>query len=372
MKSDKPIPPPKEISSWIISVGVFGFVSILFLLLLLIENIYEPVMRGPQANIILPLFLINGLLAAVLSAFLTKFSLDRKKLNELTLQQTHEQEILQQRLNQTKEELRKVQAKLAQNEKTLSFGSLSAGIAHEINNPVNFAAASIKPLERNIVTLHSILKKYKSLMPQEEKIHEENNVDELMTETQSIIDGMREGLRRTTSIVKDLSAFSRLHEPVHKVANIHKILDSVLNEINHILHPRIKVVKKYGNIPSLECYPTKMAAVFKSLITNASEAIKETGEIHIRTSQEGDHLVISIKDNGVGISKENLERIFEPFFSTKEIGRGTGLGLSADYGIIKEHKGHIEVKSELGQGSEFIVFLPILIFSPFRKRKFNR
>ncbi|MCW8444111.1 MASE1 domain-containing protein [Fluoribacter gormanii] len=271
-------------------------------------------------------------------------------------------------LNKALEILKQAETQLIQAEKMSSLGVLTAGIAHEINNPVNFISANIGPLKNDIDDIMQLLKKYEEITPDapiKDKLLEISKYSETidlaftLQETHNLLDGIEEGARRTANIVKDLRTFSRLDEGELKHANIHENIDSTLTLLHNQFRDRIIINKNYGDIPEIECFPGKINQVFMNILTNAAHAIPEHGEITITTTREQDDILISIRDTGTGMTKETIAKIFEPFFTTKPVGKGTGLGLSISYSIIHEHHGTISIKSVLGQGSEFIITLPI-------------
>lgn len=254
---------------------------------------------------------------------------------------------------------------LVQNDKLASIGILTAGIAHEINNPINFVVASVDPLKKDIADILSVMEKYASLNPTQEtekinKLKKELDLDYSINETQQLLNGIEDGAKRTANIVKDLRSFSRLDESDMKNVNVHDGLNSTLTMLKNKYKHKAEVIKEYENIPTIDCYPGKLNQVFMNVLSNAIDAVNTDGKIIIHTYKiNEDKVGISIKDNGVGIPEEMQAKIFEPFFTTKEIGKGTGLGLSISYGIIKEHKGEIQVNSKVGEGTELIIILPI-------------
>ena len=265
------------------------------------------------------------------------------------------------------EQLKSTQSKLVESEKMASLGVLTAGVAHEINNPVNFISAGIKSLKENYSDMQDLLKLYLNL--DRKNISEEQwdeidetkkdlNIESLLPEIEELFGSIRNGATRTAEIVKGLRNFSRLDEGDMKKASLEEGIDNTLVILNNRFKNRIKVVKDYAKLPEILCYPGQMNQVFMNIIYNATDAIEGEGEIHIKTWQENGKFKISIKDSGNGMSEEVRSKIFEPFFTTKAVGKGTGLGLSITYGIIDKHKGAIEVKSEMGMGTEFIISLP--------------
>jgi PAS domain S-box-containing protein len=273
-------------------------------------------------------------------------------------------------LKKAHQDLQNAQLQLIQSEKLASLGQLVAGVAHEINNPVNFISSGLTPLRRNIDDLISLVRKYSklsSIKPEQledfvrevEAFKEEIEYEDAINGIYNMLESIREGVQRTVRIVRDLRSFSRPDEAELKEVNLHEGLESTLNLLSNPYKNRIEVIREYGDIPPVECYAGQINQVFMNLLVNASQAIKNTGQVRIKTWRVEDKVKISIKDSGSGIPQEILGKIFDPFFTTKQVGEGTGLGLSISYGIIQKHHGKIEVQSEVGVGSEFIITLPI-------------
>lgn len=263
-----------------------------------------------------------------------------------------------------------VQNQLIQSEKMASIGVLAAGIAHEINNPLGFIKSNISSLGKYIEDFLQVLNAYQhaeSLLQEHnecfKKLHkleaqtrieyEKQDVRELLSET-------LQGLERVTKIILDLKGFAHLESKVKwAMDDIHKGIESTLNVIWNELKYTCEVKKKYGLLPPVECVLSQLNQVFMNLLMNAAHSIVTKGTITIRTGAVEDKVWIEIADTGTGISAEDLKSIFVPFFTTKPVGRGTGLGLSVSYGIIQKHHGRIEVESLVGKGSTFRVWLPI-------------
>ena len=255
-------------------------------------------------------------------------------------------------LKKALDELHSAQSQLVQSEKMASLGQLTAGVAHEINNPINFVSANVNPLKRNLNDLIEALKK------SDYPINDDLNFT--IEETRNLLKGIEEGSKRTAEIVKGLRNFSRLDEEEMKKANINEGIESTLILVqNKLDQQNIKVIKSLGKIPEIDCYPGQLNQVFMNLLTNAIDAVGKSGSIFITTSSENNGVKISIRDTGAGMSDDVKRKLFDPFFTTKEVGKGTGLGLSISYGIIEKHNGKIEVKSEVGKGTEFIISLPV-------------
>jgi len=279
-------------------------------------------------------------------------------------------------LNLTLKELKEAQSQLVDAEKMAGLGQLTAGIAHEINNPINFVTSNIKPLELDINDLYDVIQKYEDMDPGQDisrqieeidRFKRQIDIDFIKTEINSLLSGIGEGAKRTAEIIRSLKNFSRLDESDTKPVDLNEGLESTLVLLRSTLPSQISIIKELRPIPLVECLPGKINQIFMNLITNAIQAIKMKTNpqpeeyIYISSKEEGDQVKISIKDTGPGMTDEVRQRIFEPFFTTKEVGEGTGLGLSIVFSIIEKHKGHIEVITKVNQGTEFIITLPINI-----------
>jgi len=283
----------------------------------------------------------------------------------------HEEELIQQKeeLQQTLDYLKETQAQLVQSEKMASIGQLTAGIAHEINNPVNYVSAGIESLNVNLSEIKQVLGMYHEITPAnaDEKLKVINEAKtrldyhEALKEIDKLIGSIKAGSIRTTEIVKGLRAFSRLDEDELKQADIHEGIDLTLVMLHNKYKHHVEIVKEYGAIPLIECYPGKLNQVFMNILSNAIDAIEEKGIITIKTykDQTNGMICISIIDTGKGMSEKEKAKIFDPFYTTKDVGKGTGLGLSISHGIIEQHRGLIEVISTVGKGTEFTISLPV-------------
>ncbi|PQJ11375.1 hypothetical protein CJD36_006125 [Flavipsychrobacter stenotrophus] len=295
-----------------------------------------------------------------------------KRVDERTL----ELNLSNKELNKAMTELKEAETQLVESEKMASLGQLTAGIAHEINNPINFVTSNVKPLNRDVRMLLETVDVLEKIaienIPVAEKqkqiaeYKEEIDYDYLKVEIDQLLSGIGEGASRTAEIVKGLRIFSRLDEDDLKKADINEGLESTLIIANNLLNNVIKVDKHYSNIPLIECYPGKLNQVFLNMISNAVYAIKKKyadkdgGILGIKTYIDDNHLAISISDNGTGMDEQTKKKLFEPFFTTKDVGEGTGLGLSIAYNTIVKHNGSVQINSELGQGTEFIIKLPLI------------
>ncbi|HLO87918.1 MAG TPA: ATP-binding protein [Nostocaceae cyanobacterium] len=303
------------------------------------------------------------------------------KKAEATLRQS-ELELTQknQQLNEAIKQLKKTQAQLIHNEKMSSLGQLVGGIAHEINNPVNFINGNIIYAKEYIQEILNFLRLYQAEYPEPtSKIQErirEIELDFLIDDLDKILDSMKTGSDRIRNIVLSLLNFSRLNESEIKEVDIHSGLDSTLMLLQHRFKfspktSEIKIIKDYGKLPLLECNASQLNQVWMNIINNAIDALEDAQvnsnqsnyqpQITISTKLlNSDQLLVEITDNGIGIPEEIQKYIFDPFFTTKEVGRGTGLGMSISSHIIREqHQGNLYFISSLGKGTSFIVELPI-------------
>lgn len=296
-----------------------------------------------------------------------------QKVNERTLELSEANT----ELNQTLIDLKEAEGQLVEAEKMASLGQLTAGIAHEINNPINFVTSNVTPLNRDIDILISFISEMEKIglsdLPAEEKKKqieeqkEELDYDYLKMEIAQLLKGIHEGASRTSEIVKGLRVFSRLDEDDLKKANINDGLDSTLIIVNNLLSNKIKLEKSYSAIPLIDCYPGKLNQVFLNIISNAIYAINKKfgdhqgGILTISTSSNEKSIFVKIEDNGIGMDEVTKKKIFEPFFTTKDVGEGTGLGMSIAYNTIKRHQGEIQINSTPGLGTEFILELPIVL-----------
>ncbi|WP_172600046.1 ATP-binding protein [Sulfuricystis multivorans] len=266
-------------------------------------------------------------------------------------------------------QLAETQQQLVHAEKMASIGQLAAGVAHELNNPIGFVNSNLNTLETYLADLFAIADAYAQAelaygmesppFERARQLKEEKDYDFLRNDILALLHESKEGLSRVARIVRDLKDFSHAGNTAMQWADLHAGLESTLNIVWNELKYKCTVTKRYGELPPVWCDISQLNQVFMNLLVNAGHAIAEKGEITIATGREGDKVFVAISDTGSGIAPENLKRIFDPFFTTKPVGKGTGLGLSLAYGIVQKHRGNIEVKSELGKGSTFTVWLPI-------------
>lgn len=294
---------------------------------------------------------------------------DKKKLEYELLEEKKETEAAHVKLVHAYEELKKTQKIILQQEKMASIGQLAAGIAHEINNPVGFISCNLETLKKYLERLLQVINfqqsviKHNNVKDSVKKIDEkykELKIDYILNDVINLINESLEGSGRIKKIVQDLKAFSRPSLEDKSESDINDCIESTLNIVWNELKYKADVIKKYGDLPVIKCHNQQLKQVFLNILVNASQSIEKSGNIIIETYQKNNSIIVSISDNGCGISKENLSKIFEPFFTTKDVGKGTGLGMSISYEIIKRHDGAITVQSKEGEGTTFIVSIPIV------------
>jgi two-component system, NtrC family, sensor kinase len=274
-------------------------------------------------------------------------------------------------LQESNDTLKRTQTQLVNAEKMASLGQLTAGIAHEINNPINFITSNIAPLRRNIADLVEVMKDYRAIDAQhpeglnDVKAKETKlGLGETIEELDEIINSVAEGASRTAEIVRGLRNFSRLDEGDLKEADLHMGLRSTLTVLAPQYRDKVEFDLEFGELPRVECFPGKLNQVFMNILTNGAQATIARADgrprrVSISTLHDNGMVEIRITDTGVGMSPEIQARIFDPFFTTKSVGEGTGLGLAIVYGIISDHNGTITVESTPGVGTEFRITLPV-------------
>lgn len=288
---------------------------------------------------------------------------------------------INQKLQESLKELQKTQVQLIQSEKMSSLGQMMAGIAHEINNPVGFIYGNIQHLKQSLFEIFELIDQYTADYPIDTtaiaNIKKQLDLDFLKADLPKILHSIDAGTQRIQSILASMRIFSRLDEAERKKGDIEQGIDSVILILNSRLkfqhnRPAIQVIKKYNGLPKLDCYPGELNQAFLHIIANAIDALEETTSptineptITIQTALEKNLVSIKISDNGAGIPNSIQEKIFDPFFSTKLVGKGKGLGLSIAHQIIVEqHGGTLEVESNVGQGTTLTLLLPLQQPSP--------
>ncbi len=269
------------------------------------------------------------------------------------------------------EELVFKQKQLVQSEKMASLGIISAGVAHEINNPIGFVLSNVVTLGENVASFNSLCTRLKGVFEaanDEDQLrasvselatfYAEEDFDFVVEDGEGLITETTDGIVRVRDIVAGLKSFARVDTDEKTVANINECIESTLKILDSQTKYACDVKCCFAELPEIMCFPGKLNQVFMNLIVNAVHAVEEDGVICVSTTQESDSVTITVSDNGKGIAPEHLEDLFTPFFTTKPVGEGTGLGLSISHGIIEEHGGTISVDSTVGEGTTFTVTLP--------------
>lgn len=283
-----------------------------------------------------------------------------------------------QELEQTLSQLQQAQVQLIEAEKMSALGTPVAGIAHEINNPVSFVHGNVSHAQSHVQELLRIIAAYQDAYPipapRVQSLLNETDLEFLQEDVIKVLQSMQMGTKRISDIVRSLRTFSRLDEADFKAADLHEGLESTLMILQHRLKacgdlPEIEIVKEFEQLPLVECYPGKLNQVFMNLLANAIDAVQEryrqaegprlTPQITLKTRQIGDSVAIHVIDNGTGIADCDRSRLFNPFFTTKPVGYGVGLGLSISYQIVADqHRGQLICHSRLKEGTEFIIQIP--------------
>lgn len=267
--------------------------------------------------------------------------------------------------------LQEAQVQLIQTEKMSALGQMLAGIAHEINNPINFIGGNLRYVDsysQDLITLIGLCQEHNSYSAPPTQQHiEDIELDFLLEDLPQIISSLKMGVKRIKETVVALRNFSRSDDSCKQPVDLHDGLNSTLHILSHKLKLGVEVVKEYGDIPIVDCYPAQLNQVFMNVLSNAADALldmnmgmdKGRKTIHISTDcEEMDFVRVRIQDNGPGIPEEVKSKVFEPFFTTKGIGKGTGLGLSICSQIIEKHRGTITVNSLPGEGTTFTIRIP--------------
>ncbi len=324
---------------------------------------------------------LNTLIQRV-AAYTQELELARQTLEKRVEERTQElsqknQQLLQahNQLNETLQNLQQTQAQLIQTEKMSSLGLMVAGVAHEINNPLNFIYNNLEYAKNYTQGLMELVRLYQQQYPNPALVIKDQteviDLEFLVKDLPKTLSSMAMGAERMRQLVLSLRNFSRLDEAEMKFVNLHEGIESTLFILNHQLKQGIEVVKQYGDLPLIECYPAQLNQVFMNILQNAIDALRGEAklankQIAIKTERlASNQISVRIQDNGSGIPLDIKDKIFDPFFTTKDVGKGTGLGLLICYQIINKHQGQIEVNSQSGEGTEFAIALPIQqLYSP--------
>ena len=278
---------------------------------------------------------------------------------------------LEQELAEQNRQLRETQAALVQSEKLASLGQMAAGMAHEINNPIALVANNLAVLKRDVSSAFELLDMYRSIHDEIAKIspelaqkaaelEEECDYQWIREESPELFDRSQSGLQRVRDIVQNLRSFARLDEAELDHMDVNAALFAVSQVLHHEIESRqIDLTVDPGDVPTILCEPVKIQQVLHHLLLNAIQASDVGGKVTLSSSRCDEGVQIDVQDHGTGMSGSDLAHIFEPFFTTRTVGSGQGLGLAVSYGIVRDHGGSIQVRSQLGRGSTFSVQLPV-------------
>ena len=266
------------------------------------------------------------------------------------------------------EELKEAHGQMVLSEKMASIGLLSAGVAHEINNPVTYISSNLCSMRTYILRIREFMdwqaKAIEEHCPSDvidehEKLRKSNKIEAIVSDMSEIVDDALGGVEHIKKIVASLRTFSRNDSDTPVATDLNELIERAITIVWHEVKYVATIEKKLGEMNKIVCFPSELSQVVMNLLVNAAHAMdKKPGVIPVQTWVEKDHACISVSDNGTGISPENINNIFTPFFTTKEPGKGTGLGLSISYEIIKKHNGEIKVETAPGVGSTFTIVLP--------------
>lgn len=293
-------------------------------------------------------------------------ALERRALLRAARRSKAELERSNEELRESKLQLERAQTQIVHNEKMASLGHLAAGVAHELNNPAGFIFGNMEILKDCVSGLVRLLNFYETAsLPAVEaaeasRIKAEIDYQNTLADLCSIITDCHDGAKRIRDVVQNLRTFSRLDEAEFKKVDIHEGLDATIRLLaRYYTSGQIELHRAYGELPFVACYAGQLNQVWMNLLVNAAQAVGAGGQVRITTERTDQAVVVRVSDNGCGIAPEHLKNIFNPFFTTKPVGVGTGLGLSVTYSIIERHGGTIEVESQPGAGTTFIVTIPI-------------
>lgn len=282
---------------------------------------------------------------------------------------SHELQQVQEQLRNTEDHLQQQQQAMLQSEKMASLGVLAAGVAHEINNPMGFIFSNFSSLVEGLKDIQNFINSTDRLIMTCAATDDiragwlrgltQYDIHYVLDDYQNLAEETLDGLERVKQIVADLRSFTRQDGGNKTAVDVNDCLRAALNILNNQTRYRAQLCVDYGELPDIQGYFGRLNQVFVNLIANANQAIEENGRIHISTAVQDDWIEVRVEDNGHGISEENMQHLFTPFFTTKPAGLGTGLGLSISRGVIAEHGGDILVESHVGQGTTFTVRLPL-------------
>lgn len=328
------------------------------------EYLIDLLQEKQQRDRSLRILLFLGLVLAVLAILFVYFANRRRKKAYDELKKEKE------KTDTLYSNLKETQTQLIQAEKMASLGQLTAGVAHEINNPVNFITASISALKMDVEDLGELIDLVLKLQSEpDQQIHltailecaQRLDLTYIKSELAELIKSIEIGAHRTQDIISALHLYSRTGDREYQLSNLHEAIRSALLILKNKISDKVLIHEDFGDIPKMYCQPGKMSQVFVNLLDNAIHAVGEEGEIVITSYYDTSRstICLSFKDSGNGMSDEAQKNAFNPFFTTKEVGQGTGLGLYISYGIVEQHGGSIQINSEIGKGTEMLIELPV-------------
>ncbi|MDB5863339.1 MAG: histidine kinase [Betaproteobacteria bacterium] len=295
-------------------------------------------------------------------------------VEEISARRDAEQALLRsnEEQRQINQQLRETRNQLLQSEKMASIGQLAAGVAHEINNPIGYVKSNLGALGGYLKQVFDVVAAYEradasicdpAVMEAVLAAKESADLAYLTEDVFALMRESEEGISRVSKIVEDLKDFSHGGgDDEWRHADLHEGIDSTINIVNNEIKYKAQLVREYGALPQVECLPSQLNQVFMNILVNAAHSIDGHGTITVRTCVgvgEGEEVRVEITDTGSGIDPGHIDRIFDPFFTTKPVGKGTGLGLALSYGIVRKHRGRIEVESRQGHGTTFRVCIPV-------------
>jgi signal transduction histidine kinase len=299
---------------------------------------------------------------------------DRENAEKVLLNALGEVESKSRELDDAYRELRESQKRALQQEKMASIGQLAAGVAHEINNPMGFITSNLRSLQKYMTRIREFTKVQSevietlartrgadgdSALRDAAESRRSLKIDYVFEDAGSLLKESLEGVHRVTRIVRDLKDFSRADEAARVPTDINELLEGVINVVWNELKYKASLSRHFEALPQIRCNPSQLSRVFLNILINAAQAIIESGEITVKTRVDKGHIEVTVSDTGLGIPSDHIGRVFEPFFTTRGIGKGAGLGLSIAHDIVKTHKGEISVSSEVGKGTTCVVRLPV-------------
>ncbi len=301
-------------------------------------------------------------------------AIEMGKLNDQLSRERRNLEETNEKLKDANAELKTTQKQLVQSEKMAGIGQLAAGIAHEINNPTSYILNNISFLREGMYTLFKALKDTDELIAKHfsqdsansefhkefKNIIEHEDLQFIQEDFPELISATLYGAECIQKIVSNLKIFAHPSDEIKSPVNINEEIDRALDLVYNELKYNCQVTKDLKEVPLILGNSQQLDQVFINILINASHAIEEKGIIHITTYEKDSSVFVEIADNGIGISEENISKLFNPFFTTKEVGKGTGLGLAIVYGIIEDHGGKIVVESKVGEGTKFTISLPMV------------